>query len=265
MQLPPSIKLSGFIRHYLFLSGENPVMHRLRLFPDGNTGIVFNLSSNLTLDNRSLPEAFIYGQISGYRDIDCHGPAHLFIIVVQPDGFNRLLGVSAKELKDKVVSLTDLLGFGSLALQRAVVASKTTDEKIMHTEAFFGEWLANRAVTPDPLIAASIGMIREHGGLIPIHELAGSLGCHPRQLERHFTTAIGLSPKKFCNIIRAHAFLRHLRSSSRPSNLTGYAYDSGYYDQAHVIREFRQITGLTPSQYRKNTVRLAVNFLGMGV
>jgi len=238
-------------------------MRRLRLFPDGNTGIVFNLSANLMLDHRALPEVFVYGQIQGYRDIDCPGPAQLFIIVVQPDGFHRWLGLPARELKDKVVSLTDLLGGRSLAFQRAVAAAETPDEKIRHTEAFFGEMLAYPALIPDPLIAASIGIIREHRGLIRVHQLAGQLGCHPRRLERHFTTAIGLSPKKFCTIIRAHAYLRYLGSPSRPSTLTGYAYDSGYYDQAHVIHAFRQITGLTPSQYRKNTLRLAVNFIGV--
>jgi methylphosphotriester-DNA--protein-cysteine methyltransferase len=72
--------------------------------------------------------------------------------------------------------------------------------------------------------------------------------------------AVGISPKRCCNIVRAHAFLKHLPEGSR---LTGYAYDSGYYDQAHLIREFKLITGLTPSQYLKKTDPLAVNFLRM--
>ena len=52
MQIPPSIDVAGFVRHYLFLDGEGDAVHRLRLFPDGNTGIVVNSSSPLTLDGQ---------------------------------------------------------------------------------------------------------------------------------------------------------------------------------------------------------------------
>ena len=110
MQILPSIDISGFVRHYLFLEGEGVAVHRLRLFPDGNTGIVVNTASPLTLEGQLLPDAFLYGQITEFKDIYCHGPARLFVVVVRPDGFNRLFGLDASELKDRVVVLGDVFG-----------------------------------------------------------------------------------------------------------------------------------------------------------
>lgn len=84
MQIPSSIGLSGLVKHYLFLNKEAQSPCDLRLFSDGNTGIVFSISGGLTLNAQPLPDAFLYGQISDYKDIGCHGPAELFIIVFRP-------------------------------------------------------------------------------------------------------------------------------------------------------------------------------------
>jgi AraC-like DNA-binding protein len=258
MQVPASIELSGIVRHYLSFDGEHSVLHRLRLFSDGHMSIVFNASSNLTLDGQLLPDAFIYGQITEYKDIACQGQVRLFVVVFRPDGFNRLFGLPASELKDKVVSFADLFGSQGLRLQQAVMGAVSLSEKIQQTEAFLLRLLGGRSRAADPKIAASLQLIQKHNGAIAIHQLANALCCHTRQLERQFNTVVGLSPKRFCNVVRAHAFLKHLQAHS---HLTSKAYDTGYFDQAHLIREFKQITGLTPSQYLKKAVPLAVNLL----
>lgn len=258
MQIPASIELSGIIRHYLSFDGGGAVLHRLRLFSDGNTSIVFNACSNLTLDGQLLPDSFVYGQITEYKDIACQGQVRLFVVVFRPDGFNRLFGLPASELKDKVVSFADLFGSEGLSLQQAIIGSATLSEKIEQIEAFILRLLDRRSWSADPTIAASLQLIQKHNGMIAIHRLANALCCHTRQLERQFNTVVGLSPKRFCNIIRVHAFLKHLQTTS---HLTSKAYETGYFDQAHLIREFKQITGLTPSQYLQNTVPLAVNLL----
>jgi AraC-like DNA-binding protein len=262
MQIPASIELAGIIRHYLSFEGEGSVLHRLRLFSDGNTSLVFNASYNLSLDGQLLPDAFIYGQITKYKDIECRGPVRLFVVVFRPDGFNRLFGLPANELKDKVVSFTDLFGSRGLSLRQAIECSATVGEKIVQTEAFFLRLLDGSSRTADTKIAATLQLIQKHNGVIAIHQLANALCCHTRQLERRFSRVVGLSPKRFCNIIRTHAFLKHLQVQS---HLTSKAYETGYFDQAHLIREFKQITGLTPSQYLKKAIPLAVNLLWIPV
>lgn len=263
MQLPPSIGLSHFIKHYLFLNKEDKAPCALRLFADGNTGFVFYTGQQLTLNNNPLPHAFVYGQIADFKDIVCHGPVSLFIVVFRPDGFNRLFNLPASECKDKVIPLSDLFGSRGHILENAVLDCGLVSKKIALAESFFYQ----QPPVTNPLVTAALDFIIAQKGQVAVHHLAAFTGYHPRQLERVFATSIGLSPKKFSTIVRAHVFLRHLQSAPVKSrndgspNLTGYAYDSGYYDQAHLIREFKHISGLTPTQYLKTTAPLAINFL----
>jgi len=261
MQVPPSIELSGFIRHYLFLNIAGISSGKLRLFSDGSSGIVFNSGPTLFLDSLPLPAAFCYGQITKYKEISFEGNARLIIIVFHPHGLNHLLHVPASELNDKVIPLTDLFDGTGKALQSAIAAAEKLSVKIDHIEAFFRNMVSDHRSAVDPLVTTALHLIQQNKGLLTIQQLTGTIGCHSRQIERKFNTAIGLSPKHYCNIVRTLGFVKSLQHATPKSNLTRSAYDSGYYDQAHLIREFRKITGLTPSQYFKHSEPLAVNLL----
>lgn len=261
MQVPPSIELSGFIRHYLFLNIEGNSTGKLRLFSDGSSGIVLNSYPTLFLDSLPLPAAFCYGQITEYKEISCQGPAQLVIIVFHPQGLNRLLNVPASELIDKVIPLTDFFPGTGLALQTTVASTDEISVKLEHLEVFFRRIVSNHRSAGDPLVTAALNLIQSNRGALTIRQLTGIIGCHSRQLERKFNTAVGLSPKHFGNIVRTLSFIKSLHHETSKPNLTRFAYDSGYYDQAHLIREFRKITGLTPSQYFRHSEPLAVNLL----
>jgi AraC-like DNA-binding protein len=261
MQVSPSIELSGFIRHYLFLNIEGNSTRKLRLFSDGSSGIVLNSNPTLFLDAAPLPAAFCYGQITEYKEISCQGPARLVIIVFHPHGLNRLLNVPASELNDKVIPLTDLFDGVGQALQSAIAAADRLSVKLDHIEGFFRKMVSDHPSAGDPLVTTALNLIQRNRGVLTIQQLTGIIGCHSRQLERKFNTAIGLSPKHYCNIVRTLGFVKSLQRDTPKPNLTRSAYDSGYYDQAHLIREFKKITGLTPSQYFKHSEPLAVNLL----
>lgn len=260
MQVGPSIELSGFIRHYLFLNIAEAATLKLRLFSDGSTGIVLNPSPNLLLDSRPLPKAFLYGQITGYKEVYCQGPAQLSIIVFHSHGLSRLLNTSVSKLNNAVIPLADLFGAAGMSFQRNMASSDNLSEKIAHIEDFARKMISSHRTVGDPIVTSALDLIQQYKGLIHVDRLTSIIGCQPRQLERKFTTAVGISPKHLCNVVRVHAFIKHLQSNTKTS-LTASAYECGYYDQAHLIREFRKITGLTPSQYLRNSNPLAVNFL----
>lgn len=69
MQILPSKELLPYIRHYLFLRSDGKCIKKLRLFTDGNTGIVFTFRNNLISNYKNhelpdyLPNTFVYGQL----------------------------------------------------------------------------------------------------------------------------------------------------------------------------------------------------------
>jgi len=266
MQILPSPDLAPYIRHYLLINRHSGEAERLRFFSDGSTGLFFSseeaglLKMDNELGDSGFSDAFFYGQLSNYRDITFRGNGSWFIIVLKPDAINRLLAIPAIELKDQVIDLTNLFGPSSRELPERLKEKTLISDKINVAEAFFRKLIKTKHVLNDPMVSAAIAYMARHNGIVSVEQLAYFTGYQQRQLERRFNQAVGLSPKVLGNIIRLHVFLKQLRLNSF-SELTALGYESGFYDQSHLIREFKKITGLTPSQYKAHTNPLAVNFL----
>ncbi|WP_306353025.1 helix-turn-helix domain-containing protein [Flavobacterium sp. '19STA2R22 D10 B1'] len=267
MQLNPSIVLSGIIKHYLFLDTQAEEVKKLRLFSDGNMGLVFSFKNNLiqgfTTQNipEYLPDTFVYGQLNSFKNLYCQGDTSLLIVVFHAYGLNNVLNIASNELKDNIIQTTDLFGTDATNLQEQLMEQITIQGKINSVEDFFRK-LVSRKSTPSPsLVITSIDFIVKNKGIVSIPQLTAFTGCSERKLERVFTEKIGVSPKKFSGIVKLHTFLKSIKSNKEKLNLTSLAYETGYYDQPNLIREFKKYTGLTPSQYLHKVDPLAVNFL----
>jgi AraC-like DNA-binding protein len=89
--------------------------------------------------------------------------------------------------------------------------------------------------------------VRLSEGLIPVGRLVSETGLSQRHLSRKFQEYVGLSPKEYLRVSRFIHSLDHLKRYPVFS-LTEVAYKSGYYDQAHFIRDYKDYTGYTPGQ-----------------
>ena len=243
MQVLPTIALRPYIRHYLLI--ENTGAIPIRFFSDGNTGIVFSFGS-LFLDGQVLPSAFAYGQISAFKDLQCTPRTTLLIAVLRPYGMHALLGIPATEMKDQIIDLATLLG------KRAPIVND-----LPALETFFLQLTSRHE---NPLMQETVQFIEQKRGQVSMEQLEHFTGYHERQLERRFQETIGLTPVKFSNIIRLHAFIKDLHKGEK---ITSVAYEHGYYDQAHAIRDFKRLTGLTPRHYLHKSQPLASNFVGI--
>lgn len=153
------------------------------------------------------------------------------------------LGVPASALAGRIVALDELWGVGrTRRLLDQVAATRTTVEAARIVEAALAQPvgglrdasrtdLARRA--SELLATASVG------------DVADELGVSERHLRRVFRAAVGVGPKTFAKLARFHRALRRGAESRRPS-WASIAASAGYYDQAHLIDEFRAIAGVTP-------------------
>lgn len=98
-------------------------------------------------------------------------------------------------------------------------------------------------------VREAIRLLAAHeGGTLRMADMANKLGVSERTLRRDMSRFVGLSPKMLARILRFQRTLVSLRSST-PLDLCTTALESGYTDQSHLGREFRELAGLSPAAY----------------
>jgi methylphosphotriester-DNA--protein-cysteine methyltransferase len=115
----------------------------------------------------------------------------------------------------------------------------------------------------DTLVETASRMITRNRGLASIDQVTAALGLNERTLERRFKQKLGLSPKRFSRIIRFQNFL-NAAGTGQNCNILDTALSFGYYDQAHLIREFREFSGKTPLAFFGREHRLSAVFIDAG-
>jgi AraC-like DNA-binding protein len=166
-----------------------------------------------------------------------------------PLGAHRFLGLPMHELANRTVELEDLLPrVGELTTRLRETHSWV--ERFDLVEGFLARRLAN-SVPSSPGVEWSWHRLRSTGGGAPISELATELGWSHRRLIARFREQIGLAPKTVARVLR---FDRAVAALGSPTSrgLAEIALDCGYFDQAHLNRDFRELAGTTPTVFLRS-------------
>ncbi|MBX3252320.1 MAG: AraC family transcriptional regulator [Myxococcales bacterium] len=158
-----------------------------------------------------------------------------------------LLGVGASELTDRYVSVQDLWGDAGRALLFELLRAESIPEMVASLE----RTLASRVELPSEPTSASLA--RRAARMLEVEDVrvdsvAARLGVTSRHLRRAFAENIGVTPKEFARSARLQ---RALLLSSKSTSWLRIALEAGYYDQAHLIADFRDLVGLTPIAFAK--------------
>ena len=99
----------------------------------------------------------------------------------------------------------------------------------------------------------AVRRIVDAGGTLGITRLAPALGVSRQHLARRFSELVGVSPKTFARVVRLGRVVERVRAVpvGEPVNWSALAIELGYYDQSHLVDEFREMTGLTPTAWRR--------------
>ncbi|WP_310555568.1 helix-turn-helix transcriptional regulator [Flavobacterium sp.] len=263
----PTPKLAEFIKCYWTLDSpveSNP--EKQRIVPDGCIEMIFHYGDfykQYSEDGSFIiqPKCFVFGQITQALDIAPTGTTGIFAIRFHPDGFTSFATMVVTDMRNKAVPLTELFGNEGVILEIEMLKTTNVEDKIKIIEAF----LMSKLITPQSInniIKSSIETIMELNGQLSIDDLSDSLKINRRQLERKFSTVIGLSPKQLSKIIRIQATLKMLNNKEF-TNLTSIGYESNYYDQAHFIKDFKEFTGISPKKFYSNNLKMSSLFSSM--
>lgn len=195
-----------------------------------------------------LAPAGVTGLQSGARLFRAERGTHSALAYLSPAGGQALLGCPMSALTDRHVALQDVLG------GRMAAAMIDSVQNTISTECFAARvqdcllQLAGRTThTVHPAIAEAIRRINQTNGVQRIGALARDLQVGRRQLERLFSTEVGVGPKTYASLVRFEWVAGQLHSQ-RPVDL---ALDAGYADQSHLIRNFSELAGITPARFIK--------------
>ena len=175
-------------------------------------------------------------------------------LALTPLGARALLGMPAAELASIDVEGTDVLGRLAAEVRERVVAEPDWAGRFAVLEDFLARRVRAAEGTgrssPRPEVSYAWDRLRRSRGAVSVADLAAETGWSARHLGEQFRAETGLSPKAGARVVRFdHARRRLLRSSADGGRLVlaALAAECGYYDQAHLAREFRDLAGCPPS------------------
>lgn len=254
---PPHPDLEALVKCYWTLEvPEETEAPRQRIIPDGCVEMAFILGDNIKrytseTDFILQPRAMVLGQITDPFFIEPTGFVNTFAIRFYPYGFVNFVTTPLSDLSNKETPIAALFGEEvSEKLEQKIVQAKDTEERIAIVENFLLGTL-NHTTTIDKIVKTTIDALVATSGNSAINSLLKNDLSKRRQLERKFSKQIGISPKQLGKVIRLQAALKMLLNQ-KTEKLTHIAYESEYYDQAHFIRDFKEFTGTTPTEFTED-------------
>jgi AraC-like DNA-binding protein len=187
------------------------------------------------------------GTMTRERRYDLPAGAQWVGLRFQPGMARRYLGLGAAELVDAVVPLDTLMGRAARELSRRLDAAPSNADRrriLLHA-------VAARERPDDPVHRAIEALTRAQGEA-DVDWLADQAGMSARQFRRRCREEAGLAPKHLSRILR---FRRACALAARGESWLRVAVEAGYFDQAHLIRDFREFTGSTPMSVFSKTAR----------
>ena len=210
-----------------------------------NFGAPWRLSGSGGAAESARRDSFLAGLYESSTFVVAEGPAACIQVDFTPIGAHLFLGVPMHELANRVVEVEDLLGRDRDIVARLEAATTWEARFALIESLIVARVVAARR--PAPEIVWAWRALEETNGAVRVGALADRLGRSRRHLTARFREHVGLAPKTFARVVRFNRAVQVLRAG-RTATFAEVAYECGYFDQAHLIRDFRQFAGTTPAE-----------------
>lgn len=228
VELTPSAALQPWVECFWTRSDASPAGQH-RVLPDGCADLVFD---------RNAGESAVVGTMTRPVLLPPRGASDFFGVRFRPGRAAAFLRIPLAEITDARVPLGDIWkgwSDGSLELPPA--------DWIVRLET---ELLRRLDPDRDRRVDEAVARIAESGGTLRIDPLAREIGISRQHLARQFLHHVGVSPKTFARVMR---FRRVTETLPADRDWADVAAANGFYDQSHLIAEFRELAGITPDAF----------------
>ncbi|CCB71208.1 AraC family transcriptional regulator [Streptantibioticus cattleyicolor] len=257
----PAPALRPYVAGYTGYRQERVAPGLHRGLPSPWLTLIFTLDDPLTVsrhpDPRQAPGTYdtVLGGLHTRPALISHDGRQSGIqLAVRPLGARALLGLPAGELADTDVPADAVLGPVAASARERLRDAATWRRRFAVLDEVLLSLLRREAVAPPaPEVVRAWWLLMRGGGAVPVAALAEDVGWSARHLSARFRRETGLGPKTAARVIRFDRARRQLMSPGAvPSvvpRLAEIAAVHGYFDQAHLAREFRSLAGCPPSRW----------------
>jgi AraC-like DNA-binding protein len=242
----PHPALRGHVLRYCGYSEDMPGSWARREVALPEVTVIFSFGPSIRVDG-IRHTSFVAGLDDGYAETRHDGRQRGMEVKLTPLAVRRLLGVPAPELAGHAVELDAVLGREAGELTERMAEAPGWPARFALLDAALTARLERTERTPPDIVGAWRRLVASHGG-VPIAGLAGELGWSRRHFGARFREHVGLAPKPAARVLR---FRRAVELIERDdgARLAEIAQDCGYYDQAHLNRDFRALAGGSPGDH----------------
>jgi len=249
--LAPPPPLRAAVQCVWFTSGATDGQPRQRVLPNGVIELIFALddAGHAVIEGdaiRTVRRCWIAGLQRGPLTIAPAVGGRLVGVRFRPGGLPALWRLPASELTDKVSELDGFDDTALLALRDRLAHAATLSDLGAALTAGLVDRLA--ATTTPARVRQAVAALRTHPES-GIGALADRLGITHQHLVRVFRDRVGVPPRLLARILRFDGAVRLAQAGAAPPRWSELATAAGYYDQAHLIAEFRTFAGTTPTAY----------------
>ncbi|MES2949531.1 MAG: AraC family transcriptional regulator [Pseudomonadota bacterium] len=237
----PSPTLAGLVEHYWHVRWD------LRGLPAQQQATLPHPNVHLVVEHG---QARIYGVHHGRFMRQLQGLDQVFGIKFKPGGFYPFYRQPVAQLLNQSIDVTDCFGAEGVDLTEQVLAASNFEAMCAAAEAF----LLHHLSAPDVLVArvsSLLERIAQDAAIVTVDDVLALSGLNKRGLQRLFQKYVGVGPKWVIQRYRIHEAIAQVQAG-KALGWTALALELGYFDQAHFVRDFRQLVGMAPGEYEKS-------------
>jgi AraC-like DNA-binding protein len=259
-RISPPDELKNFVECYWTVTGTDSTPVLQKIIPDGFPEIIFHFGSPYKIKLGPAwevqAENLLAGQITKYFFLENSGTPDILGIKLKPTAVTHLFQIEMSSLKNQVIPVSSSRCKTLIDLQASVRKIGPTKRMNVLNNTLLK--LSEKAGL-NTVIDKAVELIFKSAGVITIASVCDQCNISERQLERSFKKYIGLSPKFYARIIRFSNIFQI--AQQKKLSWSDVSMESGFYDQAHFIRNFKAFTGEDPSHYFFDEPTLANFFM----
>ncbi len=245
-----------YIESIFHFSGFMPDHSIERLVPTGHIFLLFELDNFVrhTYDNETLKEidslsgSWVSGMHTNYISISAHPDSEMFVIQFKPYGAYSYFHFPIYRLNEKIVPAEKLFKIDITRLREEIRIQKTSKDKFRVAETWLNTRFDPSKTAPDALVEVLEKLHKEPA--VKYKNIVASYPNTHKHLIGQFKKMIGLTPKQYQRIVRFNEIFNQLNNNDKIV-WSQIAYQCGFSDQSHFIKEFRHFSGFNPQEFIK--------------